>query len=57
MLGLANMSGTWDSGHGTPCEPALNTIHALVRLDGCVGEVSTCREGDSKDDLTHYLVA
>jgi hypothetical protein len=23
MLGLANMSGTWDLGPGTPCEPAL----------------------------------
>ena len=24
MLGIANMSGTWDLGLGTPCEPALS---------------------------------
>ena len=57
MLELANMSGTWDLGPRTLCEPALNTINVLVRLNGCVWEVSTCREGDSKDDLTHYHVA
>ncbi len=28
MLGLANMSGTWDLGLGTPCELALKCLEA-----------------------------
>ena len=26
MLGLSSMSGIWDLGLGTPCEPALNVM-------------------------------
>ena len=41
MLGLANMSGTWDLGFGTPCEPALKMWKILSKWEVviicCVG--------------------
>ena len=33
MLGLANMSGTWD--FGTPCEPALWSCSNFDKLCSC----------------------